>query len=136
MSHVFWVSKKGVKQLLSWLVSLEDCQVGSDQDPAYVISLCRGLNAYFIGRSFFSGSRNSFQPTTILMGHFPMEYDENFSSLFSRWLLSFLFSFSFRNIFEVNLQETYPVGFFISSYAASFAANTMAAIITEVPQFF
>ena len=37
MSHVFWVSKKGVKQLLSWLVSLEDCQVGSDQDPAYVV---------------------------------------------------------------------------------------------------
>ena len=37
MSHVFWVLKKGVKQLLSWLVSLEDCQVGSDQDPAYVV---------------------------------------------------------------------------------------------------
>lgn len=47
-----------------------------------------------------------------------------------------LLLFFFRTVFEVNLQETYPVGFFISYYAASFAGNTMAAIITEVRQFF
>lgn len=31
--------------------------------------------------------------------------------------------------------ETYPVGFFISEYAASFAANILAATLVEVDGF-
>ena len=54
------------------------------------------------------------------------------------WFSSPLKVFFSKGIFslqrlKVNLNEgSYPVGIFISYYAASFAANTMAAQLTEV----